>query len=130
MIREPKYKAWNKRLEKMYEVYDLDFEFLVVRCRDNERHSTNTFGFIDIELLQYTGLNDKNGKMIFEGDLLLVRDTRICEVIFHADAGCWDLIPRNIISSVSIGSVSPASYQFHTELVGTIYENPELLNNA
>ncbi len=78
-------------------------------------------------LMQSTGLQDKNGKDIYEGDLLMVKDSRICEVVFHSCAGCWDLTPRNIISSLPIGAVSPASYEYHTEVIGNIYENPELL---
>ena len=77
--------------------------------------------------VQYTGLKDKNGVEIYEGDLVLVREARICEVIFHKDAGCWDLTPRNIISSVSIGSVSPASYKYHAEVIGNIHQHPELI---
>ena len=77
--------------------------------------------------MQYTGLKDKNGVEIYEGDLVLVREARICEVIFHKDAGCWDLTPRNIISSVSIGSVSPASYKYHAEVIGNIHQHPELI---
>ena len=82
---------------------------------------------VDMPLMQYTGLEDKNGAEIYEGDLVLVREARICEVIFHKDAGCWDLTPRNIISSVSIGSVSPASYKYHAEVIGNIHQHPELI---
>lgn len=84
---------------------------------------------VDIPLMQYTGLTDKNGVEIYEGDLLLTKETRICEVIFHNEAGCWDLVPRNILSSVSIGPVSPASYQYHTEVIGNIHTTPELMES-
>ena len=65
---------------------------------------------------------------IYEGDLVLVKECRVCEVIFHKHAGCWDLKVKNIISSEPTGAVSPASYQYHTEVIGNIYEDNGLLD--
>ena len=78
-------------------------------------------------LMQYTGLSDKNGVEIYEGDLLMVRRVRICEVFFHRAAGCWDLYIRNMLSAENYWSVSPSSYCHFTEIIGNIHENPELL---
>lgn len=78
-------------------------------------------------VVQYTGLKDKNGKEIYEGDLVLVRDVRICEIVFHEQAGCWDLELRNALSSLSIGPVAPASWKYHVEIIGNIHENSDLI---
>jgi len=69
MGREVEFRAWNKRLEKMYSVYGLDFDSDLVYCR-SESGSTHTFGMIDVYLMQYIGINDIKGNKIFEDDLI------------------------------------------------------------
>lgn len=78
---------------------------------------------------QYTGLKDRNGVEVFEGDLAMVRECRVCEVIFHQEAGCWDLKLVNVVSSLPVGAVSPASWKYHALVIGNIHENPELLED-
>lgn len=77
-----------------------------------------------------TGLTDKNGKDIYEGDLVLVREVRICEVVFHKYAGCWDLNLVKVLTDDTIQSVSPALYGYHSEVIGNIHENPELMEGV
>jgi len=87
-------------------------------------------GMIDVidhdTIGQLTGLRDCNGVEVYEGDLVSVKGCRICEVVFHEPAGCWDLVVRNILLSDPIGAVSPASWEYHTEVIGNIYENSDL----
>ena len=63
---------------------------------------------------QFTGLTDKNGNKIFEGDILMVDDN------------CYEV--KYMLGQFFIGMNMPVSYKrFDCEVVGNIFDNPELI---
>ena len=91
--------------------------------------NTDTPGFIIPETVgQYTGLTDKNGVRIFEGDIVRTKYGRICKVVWFAPQLCWDLYPLESKSN------APDTYDLfkseNLEVIGNIYDNPEILKEG
>lgn len=117
MNRDIKFRAWDEVSEKMLNWN----EFLDTNMK-NTFIAPESTGLI---LMQYTGLHDKNGKEIYEGDIVKYRDSRgqhIEKVIF--DKGCF-------YAGMHWGSstrIAPKLINTRiTEVIGNIYDNPELL---
>lgn len=91
----------------------------------------------DVIILQCTGLRDKNGKLIYEGDIVSVK-VKIQDV-FYADEYYFENYKGKIIfekGEIAIDVIDttkhPISLYYHTkdcEVIGNIYENPKLLEN-
>ena len=77
---------------------------------------------------QYTGLTDKNGKKIFEGDILAFSD-RLVYVRWHDYCGCWDCSYIKAIEGKPTlhEDRSPNKWRYNAEIIGNIHDNPELL---
>lgn len=84
---------------------------------------------------QYTGLKDKNDKEIYKGDVLdlsLGDDSVLrCEVIYEAPSFCRKWYNANTIH-LRQREIEPMAWNTHIvyEVIGNIYENPELLEES
>lgn len=115
MNREIRFRAWNEVSEKMLNWN----EFLNTNMK-NTFISPESTGLI---LMQYTGLHDKNGKEIYEGDVVKIkyRDEDIGKVIYEHNGFSIDVTNMN----KNYGRVSFVNN--FMEVIGNIYDNPELL---
>lgn len=71
---------------------------------------------------QYTGLTDKNGKKIFEGDIVIERGGESCQGFYEIDNVLVVEIPNTLVS-FTIGRDCGCEYK----VIGNIHDNPELL---
>lgn len=70
---------------------------------------------------QFTGLTDKNGVKIFEGDIVEY-DEELCPVVYEPDAGMFELHGFGFVAD--FGYIDSSIF---CEVVGNIHDNPELL---
>lgn len=117
-MREFKFRAWSEPLKKM------DYNELNAIGFDGKIH----FGNADItgfhnSVMQYTGLKDKNGVEIYEGDILEYtnsfghRERKNILVVKWSDAD----------SSFLMGGIRTDYAVRGSVVIGNIYENPELI---
>ena len=110
--------------DKLREVIDLDFdnEYITVRTSPYETVST---GLELKNLMQCTGIADKNGKLIYEGDILLSLATKshIGVVCWYKEKAYFKINGKGIAYNALQTLCSKKAF----EVIGNIYENPELL---
>jgi uncharacterized phage protein (TIGR01671 family) len=123
-MRKIAFRAWDKQEEKMLDMFRLfnpiqseELSILDYILWEDERETSIYHGCNNYILMQYTGLKDKNGKEIYEGDIVKTRKGG-----------------HKIIVEFIRGKFEPfddsgeyGHFAEECEVIGNIYENPELL---
>ena len=123
----PKFRAWIKE-EKCFADYIETIRYYakeVDLCWGGICES-DCFDFEGVIFTQSTGLKDKNGKEIFEGDIVLVLDSPYT-VFYDDERGSYRLKPHD--DRWNVDYMSNFSSEETFEIVGNIYENKELLED-
>ena len=115
-MREIEFRAFVKDKEKIFDVKTIDFSYRFITFEE-ENKPTDTMRMLDqVELMQYTGLKDNSGTKIFEGDIVSFDEkewgSKYIEVVK------WDY---------SLLDLRKNDYKQWCEVIGNIYDNPELL---
>ena len=118
-MREIKFRAWYEKFNKMYIVKGIDFQSEIAYFDKNNYRS-----IYDVELMQYTGLKDEYGDEIYEGDIVTLHNSRY-KVIFDNEGA------RFVLKDwfFEIGIPFKNNNNKEMEVIGNIYENPELMED-
>lgn len=126
-MREIKFRAWVKEKKAIFEVILIDYVTKKVTYlleRVGHLLSIRDAKFYDVELMQYTGLKDKNNKEIYEGDILFESfGEKYYKVIF--ENGSFKAEVEGDFEEYSFDLIDVVAQGY--EVVGNIYENPELI---
>lgn len=130
-MREIKFRAWHKELKRFAP------DHASIQIGGGEPHVafdgfdgnfyTDVWYLSDCVLLQYTGIEDKNGTEIYEGDILkCFGDVSIVSFNAKNFGGVigWNLLDREGEAREYYYGRTPSEEE---EVIGNIYENPELL---
>ena len=130
-MREIKFRAWSSGRKEMAEVENINFKGNAVYLIS--KYLRLVANLDETELMQFTGLQDENGVDIYEGDIINLsyeyfdghfRDNEIVGKVYFEDSSFrmsykkYDEIREWRIDEPEILSI---------EVIGNIYENPELL---
>jgi uncharacterized phage protein (TIGR01671 family) len=154
-MREIKFRAWFAK-KMWYSITQIVFNKLGI-CTAYLNNDDDDFnipadtwtGKDDYQIMQYTGLKDKNGKEVYEGDIValeIVNEDSCMGATFEETYTVeWD--ERRKLTQLNDGKhyvlgeytgthrpmltyITDSSQQMEVEVIGNIYENPELLEDA
>ena len=126
MNREIKFRMWHKKSKKMFDVESINFKDRSLNMWNSVMYTLSTFSLDDVILMQYTGLHDKNGKEIYEGDIVVDKEDEVMGEI------TWNEEEASFYFSILYENGTYEEEKLNDwasvlEVIGNVYDNPELL---
>jgi uncharacterized phage protein (TIGR01671 family) len=122
-MREIKFRTWNKKIKKMIDPHKLTPFALHPDC--GELNGVFLPFHDDIELMQFTGLHDKNGKEIYEGDIVMDPSGYGGKKIVQ-----WNHGTCRFEFDKMLGYPLYAGSSEKCEVIGNIHETPDLRESS
>ena len=106
-MRDIKFRVWDKQRQRFSKNNMMGLDGII--------SSSHPEHYV---LMQYTGLKDKNGVEIYEGDIVSGHIFGICEVRYYKNAFVLWSVDKDFSRSYACELI---------EVIGNIYENPEIM---
>lgn len=134
-----KFRAWDKKHKEMLKVVSINFDEKFIRGLSEVESNLDiesSYNFEDIELMQFTGVKDKHGIEIYEGDIIdkgyhnFSIENRIGYVEF-AQGGDSDGLAHEIwLGWITNNDDSLLDVHEYSTVLGNKYEHPNIINKS
>lgn len=125
-MREMKFRAWELEAKEMFEVSAISWEEAELRVWLADDQTILLPWDNRITLLQFTGLDDKNGKEIWEGDVVRTRWGGLGKIGFDDGMFCVLFEDGAVQGCLCKSEIEERGL----EIIGNVYENRELLDGS
>lgn len=142
-MREIKFRAFIKKYNEIQKVTCIDFVgtssqpngWIAIPWDDGYNYDPETcdrdcvFDLKDVELMQFTGLLDKNGNEIYEGNIVREENINAIWEVYYDEEEAWFWLrkPDEVLGQWNCGEDPAYPHWEESEIVGNIYKNPDLL---